>query len=68
MPIGFILTPIDFARFLLDVTDLSPIFLKLVMNLYMVLIDTYRIPIESYRFLNISMSLLIFLRSFTSSS
>ena len=54
MPIGFRLNPIDSLRFLQDFTNMSPIFLKLVINLYMGLIDAYRIHIDSYRFRKIS--------------
>ena len=46
--------PIEFSRCLWDFTNLSPIFLKLVIDLYTVIVDAYRIPIEPYWFLKMS--------------
>ena len=49
--------PIDadrISRFLYEFTDLSPICLKLVINLHMVLTDAYETPIDAYRFLKMS--------------
>ena len=50
--------PIDYNRFLkmsmYVFTDVFQIFRKLIINLNMVLIDASRMPIDSYRFSNIS--------------
>ena len=50
MPVGSLWDFVKFSRILHDVIDRSLMFLKLVINLYVVLTDAYRIPIESYRF------------------